>query len=247
MHARTDATAPGQDDLFTEDVSLLLPARMAVEGKVLGSTTRQQAAPSIEATCRLKPFTVRRVGGFETTLSNDQTLIILSGKTATKLDADLILLVPDAQHPTEIKEALERGEGRWLRPTPPQSRSGKRSRYDGPACGRCPCPGMTPSIYAKVGRPWSKPAVPGLRRPQIGALHAALAHATRSTEPATIVMPTGTGKTETMLALNARQQFDRLLVVVPTDALREQIAGKFETLASSRARRASTHQPTIPW
>ncbi len=42
-------------------------------------------------------------------------------------------------------------------------------------------------------------------------------------------MPTGTGKTETMLALNANQRFERLLVVVPTDALREQIAGKFET------------------
>jgi superfamily II DNA or RNA helicase len=75
----------------------------------------------------------------------------------------------------------------------------------------------------------SRPAQRGLRRPQIGALHAALAHATRSTDPATIVMPTGTGKTETMLALNANQRFERLLVVVPTDALREQIAGKFET------------------
>ncbi|TIV23950.1 MAG: helicase, partial [Mesorhizobium sp.] len=84
----------------------------------MGSTTRQQAEPSIQAICRLKPFTVRRVGGFETTLSNGQTLIILSGKTATKLHADLILLIPDAQHPKEIKEALERGEGRWLRPTP---------------------------------------------------------------------------------------------------------------------------------
>ena len=56
-----------------------------------------------------------------------------------------------------------------------------------------------------------------------------LAHATRSTESATIVMPTGTRKTETMLALNAHQRFERLLVVVPIDALHEQIAGKFET------------------
>ncbi|MER2534015.1 MAG: DEAD/DEAH box helicase family protein [Rhizobiaceae bacterium] len=248
MHARTDAAAPGQDDLFTEEVSLLLPARMAVEGKVLGSTTRQQAVPSIEAICRLKPFTVRRVGGFETTLSSGQTLIILSGKTATKLDADLILLVPDAQHPKEIKEALERGDGRWLRPTPLN-----------PAL--VSVPDMTARLAA-ITVSWDdafhlreggaavdgKPAVPGLRRPQIGALHAALAHATRSTEPATIVMPTGTGKTETMLALNARQQFDRLLVVVPTDALREQIAGKFETfgvLKSQACLDASADYPVV--
>lgn len=248
MHARADATAPGQDDLFTEEVSLLLPARMAVEGKVLGSTTRQQAVPSIHAICRLNPFTFRRVGGFETTLSSGQSLKILSGKTATKLDADLVLLVPDAQHPKEIKEALARGDGRWLRPTPLN-----------PAL--VSVPDMTTrlaavtvswddALHLREGRAAidGKPAVPGLRRPQIGALHAALAHATRSTEPATIVMPTGTGKTETMLALNARQQFDRLLVVVPTDALREQIAGKFETfgvLKSQACLDASADYPVV--
>ena len=248
MHARTDATALGQDDLFTEEVSLLLPARMAVEGKVLGSTTRQQAVPSIEAICRLKPFTVRRVGGFETTLSNGQTLIILSGKTATKLDADLILLVPDAQHPKEIKEALERGEGHWLRPTP--LNPALVSVPDMTARLAAVTVSWNDAFHLREGRAAveGKPAVPGLRRPQIGALHAALAHATRSTEPATIVMPTGTGKTETMLALNARQQFDRLLVVVPTDALREQIAGKFETfgvLKSQACLDASADYPVV--
>jgi type I site-specific restriction endonuclease len=55
----------------------------------------------------------------------------------------------------------------------------------------------------------------GLRPPQIGALHATLAHWTVSDEVATVVMPTGTGKTETMLALLASQRLERLLVVVP--------------------------------
>jgi hypothetical protein len=41
----------------------------------------------------------------------------------------------------------------------------------------------------------------GLRRPQLGALHAIQAHWAISEAPATIVMPTGTGKTETMLAV----------------------------------------------
>lgn len=42
----------------------------------------------------------------------------------------------------------------------------------------------------------------GLRMPQIGALHAILAHFAVGLdhEPATVVLPTGTGKTETMLA-----------------------------------------------
>lgn len=70
----------------------------------------------------------------------------------------------------------------------------------------------------------------GLRPPQVGALHAALAHWTVTNDLGTIVMPTGTGKTETMVALLSSEQFDRLLVIAPTSALRAQIAGKFATL-----------------
>ncbi len=69
----------------------------------------------------------------------------------------------------------------------------------------------------------------GLRLPQLGALHACLAHWTVTEEIGTIVMPTGTGKTETMLTLLAYERLKKLLVIVPTDALREQIFDKFLT------------------
>lgn len=70
----------------------------------------------------------------------------------------------------------------------------------------------------------------GLRTPQLGALHSVLGFwTTNSSEPATVVMPTGTGKTETMLALLATARIQRLLAVVPSDALRDQIGDKFET------------------
>ncbi|MDZ4178692.1 MAG: DEAD/DEAH box helicase family protein [Coriobacteriia bacterium] len=69
---------------------------------------------------------------------------------------------------------------------------------------------------------------PGLRSPQLGAVHSVVGYwTTRNPEPATVVMPTGTGKTETMLALFAAQQLERVLLVVPSDALRTQVAGKF--------------------
>ena len=97
MLTRRIVTVPEQDDLFSEEVSLLFPARLAIEGKVLGSVTRQQAIPATETVCRLRPFTVRRVCGFETILKSGETLKILSAKTTAKLDADLVLLVPDAQ------------------------------------------------------------------------------------------------------------------------------------------------------
>ena len=72
----------------------------------------------------------------------------------------------------------------------------------------------------------------GLRKPQIGALHALAAHFSVGSEfdPATVVLPTGTGKTETMLAWHVYGCLPKVLVIVPTDALRTQIAEKFETL-----------------
>lgn len=74
------------------------------------------------------------------------------------------------------------------------------------------------------------PSSPGLRTPQLGALHAILAHrSTEDTEPITIVMPTGTGKTETMLAAYCHTPA-RTLVMVPSDALRTQTATKFVSL-----------------
>lgn len=72
--------------------------------------------------------------------------------------------------------------------------------------------------------------IKGLRPPQAGAVHAVHAHWAVGDEPATIIMPTGTGKTETMLSIMVSKQCPKLLVVVPTDALRTQIANKFLTL-----------------
>lgn len=70
----------------------------------------------------------------------------------------------------------------------------------------------------------------GLRAPQIGALHALASHWTLEERAALIVMPTGTGKTEVMLAHMVMTAPERLLVLVPSDALREQTLNKFAVL-----------------
>jgi superfamily II DNA or RNA helicase len=70
----------------------------------------------------------------------------------------------------------------------------------------------------------------GLRNPQLGALHAIHAHWSVTNATATIVMPTGTGKTEVMLSILVSCRCPKLLVVAPTDALRAQLAEKFATL-----------------
>ncbi len=72
--------------------------------------------------------------------------------------------------------------------------------------------------------------VKGLRPPQMGALHSILAHIQNPEDKAIVVMPTGTGKTETMLSALIANQCKKLLVSVPSDSLRTQIANKFITL-----------------
>lgn len=71
---------------------------------------------------------------------------------------------------------------------------------------------------------------PGLRKPQLGALHAIKSHWTVSNTIGTVVMPTGTGKTEVMLSLLISHKCKKILVITPTDALRTQIYNKFLTL-----------------
>ncbi|RTL12477.1 MAG: DEAD/DEAH box helicase [Neisseriaceae bacterium] len=72
--------------------------------------------------------------------------------------------------------------------------------------------------------------IKGLRSPQIGALHSILAHIQNPDGRAIVVMPTGTGKTETMLSTLIANGCEKLLVSVPSDSLRTQISNKFISL-----------------
>ena len=70
----------------------------------------------------------------------------------------------------------------------------------------------------------------GFRKPQLAALHCFIGNAIAPKETGVIVMPTGTGKTETMLASLVALPCRKLLCIVPSDALRNQIAYKFVSL-----------------
>ncbi|MFT6740208.1 MAG: superfamily II DNA or RNA helicase [Paraglaciecola sp.] len=54
--------------------------------------------------------------------------------------------------------------------------------------------------------------IQGLREPQAGAIYNTLGHWKSSDEIGTIVLPTGIGKTKTILTLLAKQQCEKLLV-----------------------------------
>lgn len=62
----------------------------------------------------------------------------------------------------------------------------------------------------------------GLRDAQLGAIFSIRAHWIVSASAATIVMPTGTGKTETMIATIVAERCKRVFILVPSDLLRTQ-------------------------
>ena len=55
-----------------------------------------------------------------------------------------------------------------------------------------------------------------LRKPQLGALYALKSHFTVSNNEATVVMPTGTGKTETMLSYIVSEKLEQVLIILPS-------------------------------
>lgn len=62
----------------------------------------------------------------------------------------------------------------------------------------------------------------GLRKPQYGALCSIRANWTIKNDAITIVLPTGTGKSETMLAAVVSEKIKKVMIIVPNKLLRDQ-------------------------
>jgi superfamily II DNA or RNA helicase len=73
------------------------------------------------------------------------------------------------------------------------------------------------------------PAQVGLRKAQLGALWALASHFTVSSEPALVVMPTGSGKTAVITLIPFLLQAERVLVITSGRPVRHQIASEFKT------------------
>lgn len=156
--------------------------------------------------------------------------LVVPRRLALPTDVDEVLLVPEGNILSDRASLQEFGRKvRWLRPNP-SGFEGVTPTWWEDLCSQTRASWRSRFVFREELRENGEVTERGLRSPQIGALHSALAHWTVTEDRATIVMPTGTGKTETMLALLVHRRLDRLLVVVPTSALREQTAAKFEAL-----------------
>lgn len=214
--------------------TIYLPPQFSLNRRVSQSWIRQLLRPSFSGQASVRSLNGKKRSGELLTEPDGRTTIVLPSRLQTPREtADAVLVVPTARAASSEAESRQHGSAvRWLRP---KARS---------------WPIQDPTRWAerceKVLNSWqgqftfrqeipNDPNSSGLRPPQIGAAYAALAHWTISGDPATVVMPTGTGKTETMLALLVSERFRRLLVVVPTSALRGQIADKFVNLGLLKA------------
>lgn len=78
----------------------------------------------------------------------------------------------------------------------------------------------------------------GLRRSQIGAIHAISSHFTLRERPAVVVLPTGAGKTAVLMLTPYVLRATRVLVITQSRFVREQIAADFRALRTLKKAKA---------
>ncbi|WP_332839211.1 DEAD/DEAH box helicase [Comamonas koreensis] len=198
-------------------IQLTVPPVKGVEAKTLRGNIAQLAHPSTIVEGTLSKITVASRTGWKLTRSDGGVLYVIpKAPQASQMPKDGPVLLGNLD---EESFEVDLSESKWL---------------SHPDLGACPTPDqIRDSWFAAfnfVGEDQLRARQVGLRRPQLGALHAIHSHWSTKSDVATIVMPTGTGKTETMLATMISAQCNRVMVIVPTDALRTQIASKFFTL-----------------
>lgn len=222
-----------------------LPYVLAVDDSPKRNSIRQVAVPSAEFDGTLTRITSDKIRGwlFQSAASTQTILIVPSKTKLAKVPSHHGQVI--AAHVADPPEALvDVTGGTWLRH--PQL-GDRQSRNE--AADHKKVLDSWNGAFSYAGEGTDTGGV-GLRTPQIGALHAVHAHWSVAETPATIVMPTGTGKTETMLSILVSARCHRVLVVVPTDALRTQLAEKFLTLGmllahGSRILSAGALRPSV--
>jgi superfamily II DNA or RNA helicase len=225
---------PGQQiDLFPDqspEAEIQLPEQLALDYKLTGNPVRQllKRKRTVTATFRTQQIGRRKLP--VATVGDEEILITTKPLSSDVPDGMMVLRILGSttsdlqQIITELRSS--QAKTKWLKPA---------------AIVAADEPSQALQRTNDVITSWQdafryheeniQTGSSGLRIPQMGALHAVLAHWSVAPEdPASVVMPTGTGKTDTMLALLINRQINHLLVVVPTNALRDQIARKFETL-----------------
>lgn len=203
--------------------TVTLPQLLRIQLREHGSVVRQLHEPSWTGTAALRDLDAPRTRGFSLTAAGRPEVIVLANTSQPLTEWTHVLRLRNASRDLIRDGVLDLGSAKWIKhPDMPFSfpdaaayarnaREAEESWADS-------------FVYKRED---GERNLPGLRRPQLGAIHAVQAHWSVDRDPGTVVLPTGVGKTETMLSLLSAERCGRVLVVVPTDALRTQLSDKF--------------------
>lgn len=205
---------------------LNLPARRLLLGRVENNVVTRLAEPKRRLSVDVCELPKKK--GFSCT-SGELRFAIVDRSTNSLMDHQAVLRVADASSIQAVRDELEQGGGRWILPktVKPDARDPVIVKAEDESVLSSWTDAFDLREETYQGEELLRA---GLRIPQVGAVNAVKAHWSVSSKPATVVLPTGTGKTETMVSLLVSQKITKLLVVVPTDQLRLQIAEKFISL-----------------
>lgn len=206
----------------------VLPPVYHLFGNIGRNRVMQIAQPSRISLLLLEMQISRSVPRLHLTRDDGQKVLVVDRAIAAPDSVSVLRVKRDSLPADESWPQSIISAGRWVSPMPtdPSSLSTeeldrRRSRARTSWSGR---------VHLAAEHLSNGSFKAGLRPPQLGSVYATLAHWIASNDVATIVLPTGTGKTETMLTLLVHNAPERLLVIVPTDALRDQTASKFANL-----------------
>lgn len=216
-------------DLFAQSILFAVPKLIGVHGRIGGALVKQVTMQPRQRKLFLSELRQRQLKGVLGEADDGYRIAFVDRRTSASIDADEVFIIDDASSVDACISSLSKGTAERLSPRPLNpARCEPETLARTTKAVRADWDGKFELREEKVAGDAITSA--GLRPPQVGAVLASLAHWSVSDNPGTIVMPTGTGKTETMIALAAAVVVPRLLIVVPNDALRAQISEKFMSL-----------------
>lgn len=227
-------------------VNVILPPLYRIDIKENGNSVQQLLVTTWAVQAEVSSYEVNRVRGLLIDSGDSNCRILVITNSAQACDDFKHILRLKTSVPDISQQTVDFSEARWIKHPDQKPKPSDLDEHR--------------TIVAEALESWidafihkredSSRNIEGLRPPQIGAIYAVQSHWTVNSDVATVVMPTGVGKTETMLALLVAERCQRLMVVVPTDPLRTQIAEKFVTLGLLKTPKfeivsSSAHYPVV--
>lgn len=204
-----------------------LPPLFRIDVKEGGNTVQQLQVPSWSGDATVLPYDKNRIRGAVVSPNDGTPSVLVITNSAQPTDEFAYTLRLRSSSPLGTSAAdLNLTDAKWVKHPEDQQPLTQLEDYSQNVAD-------TRESWLNafnIKREDPQRGIEGLRPPQIGAIYAVQSHWTVNTDEATIVLPTGVGKTETMLSLLIAERCKCLLVVVPTDPLRTQMAEKFVTL-----------------